>query len=110
MFPKKHRLSVKEFNKVLNDGRSFNSHFFYLRILKNDLEFIRIGVAVSKGLGKAPSRKNYYKRVLRNLLKLSLPSMATGHDIVLIAKDNIKNIKFQELEKDATELLQKAIH
>ena len=109
MFSKKYRLSVKEFNKVLNSGKSFSSHFFYLKILRNDLGFIRIGVAVSKKLGKASVHKNYYKRVLRSLLKLSLPSMATGHDIVLIAKENIKNRRFQELEKDATELLQKTI-
>lgn len=109
MFSKKHRLNVKEFNKVLNSGKSFNSYFFYLKILKNDLGFVRIGVAVSKRLGKMPSQKNYYKRVLRNLLKLSLPSLAIGHDIVLIAKENIKNRKFQELEKDAIKLLQKTI-
>ena len=45
-----------------------------------------------------------------NLLKLSLSSVAVEYDIVLIAKANIKNRKFQELEKDAINLLQKAIH
>ena len=110
MFSKKYRLSVKEFDEVLNKGKSFSSHFFDLKILRNNLGFVRIGVAVSKKLGKASSQRNYYKRVLRNLLKLSLSSVAVEYDIVLIAKANIKNRKFQELEKDAINLLQKAIH
>lgn len=107
MFSKKNRLSTREFSHTLTKGNGKSGKYFYIKFLKNDVGFIRIGVAVSRGLGKKPSQKNYYKRVLRGILRETLVHLDFGYDIVLTAKDNIKNKKFEELKSDAIELFRK---
>jgi len=109
MLPKKNRLDVKEFNRTLKKGKGYSGKFFYLKVLKNDEGKIMIGVAVSKKLGKSAVHRSYYKRLLRHLLTKSLPGLRAPYNIILTGKENIKDKKFEELEKDAGQLLQKTI-
>ena len=104
---KKHRLSTEEFSSTIRKGVNYNSEFFYLKILMNDQGLLKVGVAVSKNLGKKPTQRNYYKRVLRHLLREASLDWQTHYNIILTAKDNIKNVKFNELKQDAIKLLQK---
>ncbi|OGZ63058.1 MAG: ribonuclease P protein component [Candidatus Spechtbacteria bacterium RIFCSPLOWO2_02_FULL_38_8] len=107
MFSKKYRLSVKEFENTIKKGKSYSSKFFFLKLLKNNYGVIKIGVAVSKKLAPKSAQKNYYKRILRHLLKESCPKTSVHYNVILTAKENIKNVKFNDLKQDAIELLQK---
>jgi len=109
MLPKKHRLDAKEFSRTIENGKSYSSKYFYLKILRNDKGKTMVGVAVSKKLGKSAVHRSYYKRLLRHLLTKSLPGLRAPHNIILTGKENIKDKKFEELEKDAGQLLQKTI-
>lgn len=108
MISKKYRLNTEDFEKTMLRGSSFTSRFFYLKTTKNNLGSIRIGVAISKKLADKITTRNYYKRILRHILKNNLSDFKFSYDIVLIAKLNIKGEKFKSLSEDAKSLLQKA--
>jgi ribonuclease P protein component len=107
MLSLKHRLNREDFQKTISVGRSFKSNYFYLKILPNDVERIRAGVGVSKKLAKKATQKNYYKRLMRHVLKEALPRLNTGYDAVIIAGDNVKGKKFDKLVDDAKTLFKK---
>ena len=107
MLPKKNKLSTKEFQSVFKKGKSLRSETFFIKYLDNNLERARIGVGVTKKLGKNAVQKNRHKRVLRHILKNTLKDANTGYDIVLIANENAENKTFKELQKEAYELLHK---
>lgn len=101
------RLRSTEFQKVIRGGAARHSTFFFLRVAKNSLQQKRVGVAVSKQLAKKASQRNYYKRVLRHLLKETISAVPAGYDIILIARPNIKNQRFAILKKDVQDLFYK---
>jgi len=102
------RLGSAEFQNTIRSGVGYHSKFFSFKIAPNLLQQTRIGVAVSKKLAKKANQRNYYKRVLRNLLR-EVPTLPAGYDIILIAHPDIKNQRFAILKKDAQELLHKAL-
>ena len=109
MISKKYRLGVKEFQKTITKGQGYNSKFFYLKILKNSKGQARVGVGVSKKLTKKAVKRNYYKRVLRHILKDVLGDSfdMIGCDIVFIGQEAMGKNKFDYLKKDAQDLLKK---
>lgn len=108
MIPKENTLSVKDFSNVIKKGKVFRSRFFYVRILDNSEGKTRIGVGVGKKLAKKPSHKNYYKRVLRHLVKDVLSELENSYDIVVIGQEQMKGIKFDILKRDIEALFKKA--
>ena len=107
MFSKKHRLNTREFEHTLAKGHVHRGRFFYVRITKNNLGIVRVGVAVSKKIAKAPTKKNYYKRVLRHVVHEAIGNLNLGFDIIIIGNEDIKNRKFEDLREDAIQLFKK---
>lgn len=108
MLKKNKRIGVKEFKKTMSEGKSFKSNYFYLRVLQNETGRLLTGVAVSRRLAKKAYRRNYYKRLVRHILKESVPHFDTGYNIVITANDNVEGKSFEELVEDAKKLLRKA--
>jgi len=109
MISKEHRLGVKEFQSTIKKGKGYNSDFFYLKILINSENKIRAGVGVSKKLGNKAVKRNYYKRILKHILKDLLGEKldSIGYDIVLIARESLKGKDFNYLKKDAQVLFKR---
>lgn len=107
MFSRKHTLNTEDFEKTMAQGQSFISRFFYLKVFKNNTGKTKAGVAVSKKLVDKITTRNRYKRILRHILKINLPNLEAGYNVILIAKPNIKGEKFKSLSEDAKYLLQK---
>lgn len=107
MLSVKHRLNRKDFQKTISAGKALKSNSFYVKILPNDVKRIRTGVGVSKKLSKKATQRNYYKRLLRHVLKEALPHLDAGYDVVIIGGENIKGKKFEELVDDAKTIFKK---
>ena len=107
MLARQHTLPRKDFNKVIQEGRAYKSRAFYLKVLENNTSRTRIGVAVAKKLTARAVRRNYYKRVLRHILSETISDTSLGYDIVLIASEDIKGKKFEDLLYEVKNLLNK---
>ena len=74
---------------------------------KNRTEGNRVGITVSKKLGKAHIR-NRVRRRLREVYRLNEHSFQPGWDIVVVARQKAVDCDFQELTKAYLALAQKA--
>ena len=107
MISKKSTLTKKDFQKVIKQGKTYQNSSLLLKVLKTNKEVGGVGVAVAKNITKKAVKRNYYKRVLRNILTEILPDTFQGYYIVLIAQKNAEEKNFEELKKDAQQLIKK---
>jgi len=97
-YKENHLRKKKDFEKVYNEGKQINCKYFICFILKNDLNLPRLGLTVSKKIGKAVIR-NRVKRLLREIFRLNKHLIKEPVDIIINAKKNIIEADFQKLSK-----------
>lgn len=100
MLPKQHRLSKDgDFKIIFRKGRNFFIKEFGIKFLKNNLEVSRFGFVVSNKVAKKANKRNLIKRRLREIIRKNLPNIEIGFDIAIMAKPEIKDLKFSELKE-----------
>ena len=103
-------VSIKEnrdFSRLYRIGKFFSSDCLILYLKKNKLGFNRVGVTVSKKVGKAVIRnlvKRRIKESYRELEKSILPS----YDIVVVARVKASESDYRKLKSALFYLFQKA--
>jgi len=103
----KRKLSkTSEFKKVFSEGRRIEGKNLIIFILKNDYDFNRLGIIVKKETGKAVVR-NKVKRQLKETSRLLNKKLLSGYDIILLAKNNIREAHYFEICYDLEGLFYK---
>ena len=103
----KRKLSkTSEFKRVFSEGRRIEGKNLIIFILKNDYDFNRLGIIVKKETGKAVVR-NKIKRRLKEASRLLNEKLLPGYDIIVLAKNNIRESNFFEICYDLENLLNK---
>ncbi len=97
----------RDFENVFKTGKGFKQSSLYLKFQKNDLESTRFGFIVSKKFSKKAVERNRAKRVLREIIKIELPKIKTGLDIVILVNPETE-IDFEKLQKTINILFKKA--
>lgn len=109
MLPLLNRLNKeKDIKQVMSIGRSLFSPYFHLKIRKNNLAHNRITVVVSTKFSKKAVLRNRIKRQVREIFRLNLDKILSGHDIVISVSNKAINQKYQDLERNIYFLLNKA--
>jgi ribonuclease P protein component len=86
-FERKKRIKKNiDFQKVYKKGKRLFGKFYIFIYLKNDFNFPRLGISVSKKVGKSYLR-NYEKRLIRNFFRYKI-NMLNNYDIIVIRKKN----------------------
>ncbi|MFN3648419.1 MAG: ribonuclease P protein component [Armatimonadota bacterium] len=107
MLPRDHRLrSTREFQQVYRGGRSWAHPLAALHVHPRP-SGLRMGIAVSKKVGKAVVR-NRVRRRLREIVRALLPEWKQGFDAVLVARSAAAEAEFAELEAAVRELARRA--
>ena len=89
---RKHRLTRSiDFKRVRRTGKSHAHPLAVLISLRNDLAITRVGISAAKSIGKAV-RRNRAKRRLREAMRLHLPDIASGWDVVVIAHHQLQRV------------------
>lgn len=96
-----------DFQRVRRMGKFYASPFLVLAFLQNELNHSRFGFVVSKRLGKAVQR-NKIKRRMREAIRLCIPQIKPGFDLVFIARRPIDRASYAEIEGTLKHLLRKA--
>ena len=81
--------------------------YLVLYARKNRLNANRVGITVSKKLGKAHVR-NRTRRRIREVYRLNEASFKAGWDIVVVARSKAVDAEFSRLTKSCLTLAQKA--
>ncbi len=108
MLPEEQRLTTdRDFGRVFQYGKSYGDDYLFMKVLSTGNPQTRLGISISRKLGKATLR-NRIKRRLRALLRELLPYLAEGYDIVVVAKNSAVNASFGELRWSLRCLLERA--
>jgi ribonuclease P protein component len=92
----------KDFQEAFKKGRSFaNRQFVVYAVEKEEQDFFRIGLSVSKKVGNAVTR-NRIKRYIRQSVFELKNFMKTGVDYVIIARKPAAEMDFPEVKKSLT--------
>lgn len=103
----KRKLSkTSEFKKVFSEGRRIEGKNLIIFILKNDYGFNRPGIIVKKGTGKSVAR-NKIKRRLKEASRLLNKKLLPGYDIIVLAKNHIREANYFEICYDLENLFYK---
>jgi len=96
-----------DFKRVRSEGKSYAHPLVVLVSSRSQEDAIRIGISASRSLGGAVKR-NRAKRLLREVMRPLLPTVAAGWDIILIARSPLQTAKFQEIQAAVQSLLRRA--
>jgi ribonuclease P protein component len=75
--------------------------------LRNDLDRTRIAVAAGRSVGKAVDR-NRAKGLLRAAVQPLIPTIQSGWDLILLAREPLARVKCQEAQTALIALLKRA--
>ena len=96
----------REFQTVYKKGKSLANKHIVMFVLKNNKNINRLGISVSKKIGKAVVR-NKQRRRLKEAFKILEPEMQKGHDIVILPRAGIIEASFLEVKASTKHLLRK---
>ncbi len=95
----------RDFEKIINKGKCIKNNEYIIYYQDNDLEFDRFGISVSKKIGNAVKR-NYYKRIIRNICDKSKNIYSNGKDYIIIMRKGLKELNFKEMNNSFISLLE----
>lgn len=98
----------KDIERVLKKGRGIKEDFLILKIIRNDLNQIRIGFIVSQKVSKKANIRNKVKRRLREMVRAKLKEIKVGRDIILIAVPGLEKKDFITIKENLNQLFKKA--
>ena len=98
--------SHREFSEIIQKEKYLKNKNFSLYIRKGKFAYPHFGIAVSKKIGNAVTR-NKYKRRMRVILDNWKKNLKYNEDYIIIMKENVKNLDFQEMQQSFLELIEK---
>jgi ribonuclease P protein component len=97
----------EDFKRVRRDGKSYAHPLVVLIVQNNDQPRVRVGVAAGKAVGTAVYR-NRTKRLLREAMRTLIPDIASGSDLILIARPALASATLADTQSALLNLLQRA--
>ena len=84
-FWKRHRLPGPLYREVLRQGKRIRQGDLVIALRPNALGYPRLGLGVSKRVGKAVVR-NRWKRLVREAFRLKVATRPVSHDMVVMVR------------------------
>lgn len=96
-----------EFRLVYKRGKSFSTAILVLYIFKNNKGINRIGISVSKKVGKSVVRSRV-KRLISESARLNKQDLKQGYDLVFVARSASKDKSYKDIENSVKYLFKKS--
>ena len=108
MLASAHRLKRKsDFGRAYSKGRSYVTDLIVVYVLPIGGGTTRAGFSVSKKVGKSVVR-NRVKRLLREAVRESLPDIADGYDLVIVARKKSVGVGLSEIRAAFARIVEKS--
>lgn len=108
---RKFRLTRSEdFKRVRRSGKSYAHPLVVLIALRSEESGqprVRVGVAAGRTVGTAVIR-NRSKRLLREAMRSMIPNIASGSDLILIARPGLASASLEEIRQALSNLFIRA--
>lgn len=103
------RLRLKSsYKTVFAKGKSFPGKYVVIYIyLHNDDNIRKFGFIASKKVGNSVQR-NRARRLMREVVRINLPAITEGVEIICIARPGIKGVSYFEVEKTMIQIFKRA--
>lgn len=88
---------TRDFQVVYNRGKSKANKYLVFYYKKNDLDYNRLGISVSKKVGNSVVRHRI-TRLIRESYRLNQEDLRTGYDMVVIARNPAKGLDYHKIE------------
>lgn len=88
-----------DFKRLYGRGKSYAAASVVVYVMKNRTHNLRLGITVSKKIGKAVVR-NRAKRRLREIYRANRDKIKVGNDIILVARSRTAVVPFDKLNRD----------
>lgn len=99
------RLHLKrDFECIIKEGKRIKGEIIEAWVKENNSGIMRFGVVVPRKLAKKSVKRNRMKRLMREFLRLHQENFR-GKDIILVAKEDFSQLKFQDVERKLLEIL-----
>ncbi len=105
----KHTESLKknyQFRYVYNRGKSMANRHLVLYLVKNGTQANRLGISVSKKVGKSVVR-SHVTRLIRESYRLMEDELKLGYDLVVIARANAADAGYHQISGTLRHLFKK---
>lgn len=89
----------KDFERIINHGKSIKNKYYIIHKVENNLPYDRYGISVSKKLGNAVFR-NKYKRKMRSIIDNYKKIYINNEDYIIILRREAINKPYDLLEKE----------
>ena len=108
MLKKENRLKKHyQYNYVYKYGTKIHGKAVSLHICSSKTKNIKVGLTVTKKIGKA-TKRNLARRRLREIIRKKIDLLKQNFNLIIVAHDNILNFSFKELDSEIFALLKKA--
>ncbi len=95
-----------DFNRVYRRGNSKGSKYVVVLYLRNRLDYTRVGFVASKKVGNSVER-NKARRLMRESYRFLNEDVASGYDVVFVARNTIQSAGKEEVQKVMNKTLSK---
>ena len=104
-FTKKERILKRvEFNNLKLHGKRHHTKNFTIIIYPNGGDSTRLGIIVSKRMGKSVTR-NRIKRLIREFFRLHKHEIPKGYDVLIVASKENDTLNFAAIQEEVGNLL-----
>ena len=103
-------VSIKEnrdFTRLYKSGKFYSSDCLILYVRKNRLQFNRLGVTVSKKVGKAVVRNRVRRRIKESYREIE-GRITTSYDFVVVARGKASECDYKKIRSALIYLMRKA--
>ncbi|MGC1378503.1 MAG: ribonuclease P protein component [Anaerolineales bacterium] len=94
-----------DFKRVRNSGKSYAHPLVVLVAIPSAT--LRVGVTAGRSVGGAVQR-NRAKRLLREAMRMLLPTIRPGWDLILIARQPLPGATYQQVQAALSQLMRRA--
>lgn len=95
-----------EFINVYRAGKRWSCAYFTMYVKKNNLERTRLGVSISKKVGKSVVR-NKLKRRIKEIFRQFMENIKKGYDIVISVKPEMTDAEYDRIKKEIKNILKR---
>jgi len=105
LLPLKNRLKKKkDFQKVFQRGKGIKEKFLTLRWSINNLKISRFGIVISQKVSKKAVLRNKLRRILKEKIKLNLPHLKEGIDVIIIVNPGAAKEKKEKIVENLSKI------
>ncbi|QEK13534.1 ribonuclease P protein component [Crassaminicella thermophila] len=96
-----------DFKKIYAKGVSLANRYLVLFYMNKEQQYNRVGFIASKKVGKSVVR-NRARRLMKESFRIYSSQVKKGYDLIFIARANIKDATYKDVEKAMVHILKKS--